>query len=134
MKLVITTIVSALFVPFALLSATYYASPDGAGTGTADSPCSISAGISKIQYNAHTLILKRGRYYLSGAIAFNGTSSAEPTRVLGETGDPADVILDAQGASEVMRVNRNVLVAGITMMNGSNAGFASAAMRARSAE
>ena len=134
MKHGIVTVVAALFAPFALFSATYYASPDGTGTGTADSPCSISAGISKIQYNAHTLILKRGRYYLSGAIAFNGTSSDDPTRVLGETGDPADVILDAQRASEVMRINRNVLVAGITMMNGSNAGLASAAMRARSAE
>ena len=124
MKLVITTIVAALFVPFALLSTTYYASPDGAGTGTEDSPFSITAGIDKVKQTSHTLILKRGRYYLSGAIAFNGTSSSAPTQVLGETGDPADVILDAQGASEVMRVNRNVLVAGITMMNGSNASAA----------
>ena len=120
----------ALLAPFALLSATYYASPDGTGTGTADSPCSISAGINKIQFNAHTLILKPGRYYLSGAIAFNGSSSSSPAQVLGETGNPADVILDAQGKSEVMRINRNVLVAGITMMNGSNAGFTSYGNRA----
>ena len=111
----------ALLAPFALLSATYYASPDGTGTGTADSPCSITAGINKVKQKAHTLILKPGRYLLTGAIAFNGTSSGTPTQVLGETGNPADVILDAQGQSEAMRINQNVLVAGVTIVNGSNA-------------
>jgi hypothetical protein len=133
MKPAIATVAAAFLAPFALLSATYYASPDGTGTGTEDSPCSITAGINKVKQSAHTLILKRGRYYLSGAIAFNGTTSGGPTQVLGETGDPADVILDAQRASEVMRINRNVLVAGITMMNGSNAGFASSAYGNRAA-
>ena len=110
----------ALF-PFASGAATYYASPDGTGSGTYESPYSLSAGINKVKTYAHTLILKPGRYLLSSPIAFNGTGSGTPTKVLGETGNPADVILDAQFACEAMRLNRNVLVAGITIMNGNNA-------------
>jgi len=102
-------------------AATYYASPDGSGTGTEDSPYSLADGIDKVKNCAHTLVLKRGRYLLNGAIAFNGTSSGNnPTIVCGETGDPKDVVLDAQGKSEVMRVGMNVLVAGITIKNGNN--------------
>ena len=41
MKHGIVTVVAALFAPFALLSATYYAAPDGTGTGTEDSPCRL---------------------------------------------------------------------------------------------
>ena len=103
------------------LAATYYAAPDGTGSGTAADPCSITAGINKIKTNAHTLILKKGRYLLTAPIAFNGTGAGKsPTQVLGETGDPADVILDAQGACQGMRLNQNVLVAGVTIMNGNN--------------
>ena len=103
---------------------TYYASPDGNGTGTEADPCSLSSGISKIDNKAsasHTLILKRGRYMLSGSVVLAGAGSGNQTTVMGETGNPADVILDAQGASEVMRLNKNVLVTGLTMVNGSNA-------------
>ena len=108
-------------LPLVCGAATYYASPDGSGSGTYESPYSLSAGIEKVSKTTNTLILKSGRYLLSGVIAFNGTSGANaPTRVLGETGNPADVVLDAQLESEVMRVNRNVLVAGITMMNGNS--------------
>ena len=123
MKPAIATVAAAFLAPLALLSATYYASPDGTGSaGTVDAPCSIVTGINKVKSNHDTLILKSGRYLLSGAIAFNGTASGTPTQVLGETGDPADVILDVQGKREVMRINQNVLVAGITMMNGCNEG------------
>ena len=104
------------------LAATYYAAPDGSGSaGTEAAPCSLTTGINKVKNNAHTLILKRGRYYLSAPIALNGTESGAPTVIRGETDDPADVILDAQGAREAMRINKNVLVAGITIVNGSNA-------------
>ena len=61
----------ALF-PFASGAATYYASPDGTGSGTYESPYSLSAGINKVKTYAHTLILKPGRYLLSSPIAFNG--------------------------------------------------------------
>ena len=103
-------------------AATYYASSDGTGTGTeAADPCSLTAGINKVKGSTHTLVLKSGTYKLDEAIAFNGTSAGyNPTIVRGETGDPKDVVLDAQGKSEVMRVGRNVLVAGITIKNGNN--------------
>lgn len=115
-------------VAFATLAnaATYYASPNGTGTGTEADPCSLTVGISKATLKSDTLILKSGRYLLNGAIAFTGAYAGNGTAIIrGETGDPKDVILDAQGNSEVMRLNRNVIVSGITMMNGSNKGFAS---------
>ena len=106
---------------------TYYASPTGSGTGTEDSPYSLTAGIKKVTDNpSSTLILKGGTYKLDGAIALAGAGyGLAPTIVRGETDNPQDVVLDAQGKSEVMRVNQNVIVSGITMMNGSNKGFAS---------
>ena len=110
-------------LPFVATADTYYASPDGTGAGTEDDPFSLTTGISKVKDRSNTLILKEGRYLLTKAIAFNGTTSGDPTIVCGETGNPADVILDAQGKSEVMRINNNVLVTGITMVNGSNVSF-----------
>ena len=106
-------------------AATYYASPNGTGTGTEEAdPCSLSSGISKINSKgnaSHTLVLKQGRYMLSSAIALTGANSGYQTTLRSETDNPADVILDAQGASEVMRLNKNVIVTGLTIMNGSNA-------------
>lgn len=114
-------------LPFVASAATYYASPGGSGTGTSDSPCSLTVGIKKaIDNPSSTLILKGGTYKLDEAIALTGAGyGLAPTIVRGETDNPQDVILDAQGKSEVMRVNQNVIVSGITMMNGSNKGFAS---------
>ena len=113
-------------LPFVASAATYYASPDGTGTGTEADPFSLAAGISKIQFGSHTLVLKRGTYQLDGAIGITGPDAGNnPVIVQGETGKPKDVILNAQGKSEVMRINRNVIVSGMTMMNGSNKGFAS---------
>ena len=106
---------------------TYYASPDGNGTGTEADPCSLSSGISKIDDKAsasHTLVLKSGRYMLSGQIVLTGAGSGHQTVVMGETGNPEDVILDAQGMCGVMKLNKNILVTGLTMMNGSNASVA----------
>lgn len=119
-----------VFCTAAAHAATYYASLTGTGTGTETEPCSLSSGIDKINNkgsNTHTLVLKRGHYILSNAIALTGADSGYQITVMGETGDPADVILDAQGNSEVMRINKNVIVSGITMMNGSNKDFASSA-------
>ena len=120
-------LVFVAMMPVFATAATYYASPDGTGAGTEADPCSLSSGISKIDNKAsasHTLVLKRGHYTLSSAIVLTGAGSDHLTTVMGETGDPADVILDAHGASEVMRLNKNVLVTGVTMMNGSNASVA----------
>lgn len=112
-------------MPVFATAATYYASPDGTGTGSAESPCSLSSGISKVKDSTNVLILKRGRYELTTAIAVAGASDiGNYAKIFGETGDPADVVLDAQGRSEVMRLNRNILVSGVTMMNGCNASSA----------
>lgn len=124
-------VAAAMGAAFSASAATYYASPDGTGTGTEADPYSLSAGIAKVTFSSDTLILKSGRYLLNGAIAINGTASGDPTVVCGETGNPDDVILDAQGKSEVMRINQNVIISGITMMNGSNKGFASSAYGSR---
>ena len=118
-------LILAAMMPVLATAATYYASPDGTGTGSEESPYSLSAGISKVNKSTNVLILKRGRYALTGAIAVNGaTAIGNYAKIFGETGDPADVILDAQGGSEVMRLNRNILVSGVTMMNGCNASSA----------
>ena len=105
-----------------LFATTYYASPNGAGTGASPSdPCSIADGFAKIRKSAHTLVLARGRYLLSDALSLPAVeSTTEQTVVMGETGNPADVILDAHGASEVMRLDFSCLVTGVTMLNGSN--------------
>ena len=105
-----------------LFATTYYASPDGAGTGTSPSnPCSITDGFSKIKNAAHTLVLARGRYRLPSALSLPAVkSTTEQTVVMGETGNPADVILDAQLYNEVMRLDFSCLITGVTMMNGSS--------------
>ena len=129
-----TAAIAVILAPLTMLSEIYYASPGGTGTGTESSPFSLSSGIDKVKTTSDTLILKSGRYALAGAIAFNGTDNGnEPTRVLGETGNPADVVIDAQGKGEAFRINKNVLVAGITIMNGSNAGFPTSSCRNRAA-
>ena len=121
-------------LPVFATAATYYASPDGSGTGTEASPYSLADGINKVKTSTNTLILKSGRYLLSEAIGVTGASaSGNYVRILGETGNPADVILDAQGNSEVMRLTKNVFVSGITMMNGSNASFANDVVKNRAA-
>ena len=105
------------------MAVTYYASPDGMGSGeSADDPCSLSEGVKKIEKQASTLVLAAGRYFLGGEpVALTGiASTTEQTVIKGETGIPADVVLDAQGASEVMRMNYSVLIDGVTMLNGSN--------------
>ncbi len=114
-------LILAAMMPVLATAATYYASPDGTGTGSEASPCSLLSGISKVSKSTNVLILKRGRYALTGAIGVTGAgANGNYAKIFGETGDPADVILDAQGGSEVMRLNKNILVSGVTMMNGCN--------------
>jgi len=105
-----------------VMATTYYAAPDGTGTGASPSnPCSITDGFTKIKNAAHTLVLARGRYRLPSALSLPAVkSTTEQTVVMGETGNPADVILDAQLYNEVMRLDFSCLITGVTMMNGSS--------------
>ena len=121
-------------MPVFATAATYYASPDGTGTGSEESPCSLSSGISMLTKKANVLILKKGRYALTTGFGVTGvTTEGQYTKIMGETGDPADVILDAQGGSEILRLINNVLVSGVTMVNGSNASFTSKTISNRAA-
>ena len=73
----------ALF-PFASGAATYYASPDGTGSGTYESPYSLSEGINKVKTYAHTLILKPGRssFLRSSMVILAAASRMERSRVV----------------------------------------------------
>ena len=108
------------------LAATYYVKPDGsdsaAGTSWETAFATPTKGFSKIHNNgkADTLIIAQGHYLLPDACACNGGSNGDEVR--GETGNPEDVILDGQGAHEVMRLAGDILVHGLTITNGTNNG------------
>ena len=117
-----TCCLCAWLSPLALFATTYYASPDGTGSGeSVGNPCALMDGVTnKIRRTSNTLVLAPGHYLLTEPVALFGSASpTEPMVLMGATGNPADVILDAQGNSEVMRLDRSVLVTGITMLNGS---------------
>ena len=122
LSFVATCCLCAWLSPHALLATTYYASPDGTGSGeSAGNPCALMDGVTnKIRRTSNTLVLAPGHYLLTEPVALFGSASpTEPMVLMGATGNPADVVLDAQGNSEVMRLDRSVIVTGITMLNGS---------------
>ena len=108
------------------LAATYYVKPDGsdsaAGTSWETALKTPTKGFAKIHNNGvkDTLIIAQGHYLLSDACACNGQTTGDEVR--GETGNPEDVILDGQGAHEVMRLAGDILVHGLTITNGTNNG------------
>ena len=108
------------------LATTYYVKPDGSDSATGKSWETAfktpTKGFAKIHNNGvkDTLIIAPGHYLLSDACACNGQTTGDEVR--GETGNPEDVILDGQGAREVMRLAGDVLVHGLTITNGSNSG------------
>lgn len=74
----------------------YYASPDGAGTGTLASPCSFSSGLSKLTGPGDTLYLRGGIYYLTAKVSINKNGSAAAR--IGIMAYPGEVpILDFSG-------------------------------------
>ncbi|MBR0505763.1 MAG: DUF5123 domain-containing protein [Kiritimatiellae bacterium] len=107
-------------------AATYYVKPDGndsaAGTSWETALKTPTKGFAKIHNNGvkDTLIIAPGHYLLSDACACNGQTTGDEVR--GETGNPEDVILDGQGAREVMRLAGDILVHGLTITNGTNSG------------
>ncbi len=72
----LSAIILFSFAGSALYATTYYATPDGSGTGTFASPCSLSSGLSKISAPGDTLYLRGGIYYLSAKVSINKTGSA----------------------------------------------------------
>jgi hypothetical protein len=60
-------------VQIKLYASVYYASPGGTGTGTFDSPCSFSSGLTKLTAGGDTLYLRGGIYYLTAKVSINKT-------------------------------------------------------------
>ena len=119
-------ILSLLCLPLVLNAATYYVKPDGndsaAGTSWATALATPNKGFSKVNSSrGSTLIISNGIYQLTGAIGCTGGSSeANRTIVKGASGNPDDVIFDAHGASECLRLASYITVSGITFSNGVN--------------
>jgi len=76
MKKLFAILVTALWM-ISLHAATYYASPDGNGTGTFDNPCSFAKGIKKLSSPGDTLYLFSGQYDLltTDVNNLNGTAT-----------------------------------------------------------
>ena len=124
----ICTLVS-IMVAFGALTAsaaTYYVKPDGDddndGKSWAKALATPSKGFSKVNSDkGSTLIISNGVYKLTGAIGCTGGSDeASRTIVKGFSGNPDDVVLDAQGASECLRLAAYITISGITVSNGVN--------------
>lgn len=95
---------------------TYYVSTTGTSTaaGTADDPLDIKTGFGRAGNSANEIVILPGTYELAEPVAANGAGSV----VRGSTGNPADVVLDAQGQFHVMRIAGNILVHSLTVANG----------------
>ena len=123
----------ALLVNFAILfsvmsafSATYYVKPDGDdskdGKSWANALATPNKGFAKVNSNkGSTLIITNGVYQLTGAIGCTGGSN-EVTRTVVKSfsGNPNDVIFDAHGESEGLRLASYITISGITVSNGVN--------------
>lgn len=100
---------------------TYYVSTNGTSTaaGTLADPLDIATGFGKASAgSAHEVVILSGHYLLEEPLAARGGGSV----VRGATGNPADVLLDAQGNFEVMRLASDILVHSVTVTNGTNQG------------
>lgn len=107
---------------------TYYVSTSGSDTNDGKSWETAFAtpnkGFSTINSEANrgsTLIIDSGKYALESAIGCTGGSSeAKRSIVKSRTGNPNDVIFDAQGTHEGLRLASYITVSGITVSNGVN--------------
>ena len=104
-------------------AAAVYVSTDGddANEGTYEAPKkTIQAVLNGWQYG-QVLVLKKGIYHLqeqkldgeTGALHLNGTGE-----IRGETGNPADVVIDGDATTECIRLAGRMLLHGITFQNG----------------
>ena len=122
-------VAAALFAfPSASDAATYYVSPSGNdsndGLSWETAFATPNKGFSTINSEANrgsTLIIDSGKYALASAIGCTGGSSeANRSIVKSRTGNPNDVIFDAQGTHEGLRLASYITVSGITVSNGVN--------------
>ena len=105
----------ALCAASASHGAIWYVSPNGTGDGKSiGNPTSIATGFSKAGNSSDEVVLLPGVYKLDAPVAASGKGSV----VRGSTGDPEDVVLDAQGQFHVMRIANDILVHSLTIANG----------------
>lgn len=105
---------------------TYYVSMDGNDSNNGKSPTTAFRTVAKGFAMIHDkdsrdeLIIGRGHYTVSKVLSFAGeyASGAGPDVARGETGDPADVVIDAEGTCNILNLARWTLVTGITFRNG----------------
>ena len=119
---------SLLCLPIVASATTYYVSPDGNdsndGKSRAKAFKTAEKGFKAV-HNKDTanleLVIAPGVYDLAAACACAG-GSKEANRVIvrGATGNPNDVVLDAHGTNECLRLSQHVTVSGLTVSNGIN--------------
>ena len=113
------------FAALAATATTYYAKPDGDDTKDGlswENAVTITNGFAKVNSKNKAgleLVLGRGTYKLPAGIGCTG-GNTEANRVVvrGETGDPGDVVLDAQAKARCLRLNKYITVSGLTVSNG----------------
>ena len=122
----ISLLLAAMFMIGAAQSATYYVKPDGDdskdGKSWATAFATPNKGFTKVNSNkGSTLFITNGVYRLTGAIGCTGgADEANRTIVKSVSGNPDDVILDAHGESEGLRLASYITISGITVSNGVN--------------
>ena len=115
--------VAALAFAVAADAKTYYVSPTGddANDGKKPETAFRTANKGFAQANGEKgceVVFAAGTYELvSGVGCTGGSSESKRTVVRGETGNPRDVVIDAQGTHEALRLNKYITVAGLTVSN-----------------
>ena len=121
---------------------TYYVSMTGDDTNDGKSAATAFRTVAKGFATIHDksrrdeLIIGAGHYTVTKVLSFAGEySNTEPDVARGETGNPEDVVIDAEGKCNILNTTRGVLVSGITFLNGvSTAGLTAGGVRTGNAE
>jgi len=118
----------------------FYVSPDG---DDSNSGASAEAAFKTLEKGFETVNAKKGTtlnvadgtYEISETLVCRGGETNDlRTVIVGNTGDPESVVIDAKNADGAMRLARCVTLAGVTISNGVNSGSHPAAGIAFNAE
>ena len=112
---------SIVLAAHAALGGTYYVATNGndGASGDSDHPfATIAAGVSAAAASSapRKVIVRTGEYKIDSII-----SVAAPLTIESETGNPADVVIDGQGATPLMKSTNwgnAITLCGITLQNG----------------
>ncbi len=122
MKTKLLSVLTAIAVTTAASAADYYASPDGTGDGlSVESPTTLSGAFALATENGDIIYLLEGTYAYTSTITITNAIS-----VVGITGNPNDVILDAQNKCLALKVNNSgALLSSVTVTRGAYAASSS---------